>query len=254
MALTGEPIWLELNTTDMTKARAFYTGLFGWAFEDSGPDYGHYQMVQAGTHYIAGGMAIDHERTPELADNWTIYLASSDVAATTAAAEEAGASVIMPPMQVGGAGTMAFVIDPTGATVGIWQGDGTPGIGTLGTDDFGSAGTPCWFELMTNDYAAAFDWDVQPMGPQGGEWQYSTMGAGDAAKAGICDAGSFVPAGANSYWRTYFAVADTDAALDRLTSLGGRLLDGPADTPFGRIATVTDDQGAMFQLLQPPAR
>jgi uncharacterized protein len=52
-----------------------------------------------------------------------------------------------------------------------------------------------------------------------------------------------------AYWGTYFAVADTDAAVERAVELGGSVI-GPAwDSPYGRMAVVSDDQGAIFALM-----
>ena len=48
----------------------------------------------------------------------------------------------------------------------------------------------------------------------------------------------------------YFGVEDVDAALSTVTRLGGTVLDGPMDSPFGRLATVADPQGASFQIIQ----
>ncbi len=53
-------------------------------------------------------------------------------------------------------------------------------------------------------------------------------------------------------WRVYFTTDDVDSTAERLTAAGGRVLDGPMDTPFGRLATVTDPEGATFQLNRPP--
>ena len=256
MPIPGEPIWLELQTTDMEKAKAFYGALFGWEFVDSGADYGHYHMVACAGKEIGGAMTIDPTTMARVPDNVAVYLAAADADATVAAASEHGGTVIVPPMQVGDQGKMAFLIDPTRAAVGVWQGQDLTGVKALGTP-----GAPCWFELMTNDYATALDfyrevfgWDIHPMGPQGGEWQYSTLGQDAGALAGICDASSFVPADGASYWRVYYGAENCDATVEKLVALGGRLLDGPVDSPFGRIATVTDDQGAMFQVLQEPPR
>lgn len=251
MPIPGEPAWLELQTTDMEKAQAFYGALFGWEFADSGADFGHYNMVSLGGKLIGGAMGKD-ESMAGVPDNVAVYLSVADVDATVAAASEHGGAVVVPPMQIGESGRMAFLIDPTKAAVGAWQGDQLAGVEVVQVP-----GAPCWYELMTNDYATAVDfyrevfgWDVHPMGPQGGDWQYSTLGQDAGAKAGICDASSYVAADGVSYWRVYYGAADCDATVEKLTSLGGRLLDGPTDTPFGRIATVTDDQGAMFQVMQ----
>lgn len=50
-------------------------------------------------------------------------------------------------------------------------------------------------------------------------------------------------------WGTYFGVADTDSAADRVTSLGGTVVREPADSPFGRVAGVTDPAGLEFSII-----
>jgi predicted enzyme related to lactoylglutathione lyase len=252
MPIPGEPVWLELQTTDLEKAHAFYGALLGWEFADSGADFGHYNMVSKDGKIVAGAMAIDPAMMAGVPDNFSVYLSVADPDATAEAVTRAGGHVLLAPMKVGESGAMAFFADATGAPVGAWRGDDMDGIQAMT-----KPGTPCWFELMTNNYDAAvafykeaFGWDAHPMGPQGGEWQYTTLGEGAGAKAGICDARAFIPPEGQSFWRSYLGVEDCDSAVETLKSLGGRLLDGPADSPFGRVATVTDDQGAMFQMLQ----
>lgn len=49
---------------------------------------------------------------------------------------------------------------------------------------------------------------------------------------------------------TYFEVPDTDESTERLLSLGGRVLTPSRDTTQGRVATVTDPEGARFTLIR----
>ena len=35
----------------------------------------------------------------------------------------------------------------------------------------------------------------------------------------------------------------------KAVSLGGKVIDGPDDTPFGRLATLADPTGAMFKIM-----
>ena len=49
----------------------------------------------------------------------------------------------------------------------------------------------------------------------------------------------------------YFAVDDADAAVEKVTELGGSVLRPPMDMPYGRHADVADPQGAMFALIKP---
>jgi predicted enzyme related to lactoylglutathione lyase len=66
---------------------------------------------------------------------------------------------------------------------------------------------------------------------------------------GIGEIGADQPAGTPAYWGTYFAVADTDAAVARVVELGGNVVAPAWDSPYGRMAVVSDDQGAMFALM-----
>ena len=40
----GTPSWVDLGTTDVAGATAFYGSLFGWTVEDLGPDSGGYGL------------------------------------------------------------------------------------------------------------------------------------------------------------------------------------------------------------------
>ena len=47
----------------------------------------------------------------------------------------------------------------------------------------------------------------------------------------------------------YFGVADTDVALSEIVALGGEVLMGTEETPYGRLATAADPTGAVFKLV-----
>ena len=53
-----------------------------------------------------------------------------------------------------------------------------------------------------------------------------------------------------AYWNSYFRVTDCDAATVAAEAQGGSLLMAPHDTPFGRMASVRDPDGAVFSLVQ----
>jgi hypothetical protein len=61
------------------------------------------------------------------------------------------------------------------------------------------------------------------------------------------------PAEMPAAWAVYFAVTDTDAAAAKVTELGGRVVQPANDTPYGRIAVVADNHGAVFSVITPPA-
>jgi predicted enzyme related to lactoylglutathione lyase len=242
----GAPCWIELFTADPEKAQIFYGELFGWAVVDPGPDYGGYVNFHLDDVPIAGCMRNDGSQGP---DRWNLYLATADAAKTAEAVSANGGTLIVPPMQIMALGTMAVAIDPTGAGIGMWQPAEHKGFGILD-----EPGTPGWFELHTSDFDAAiefysrtFGWDIHPA-IDSPEMRYSTFGEGDAALAGIMDASSWLPAGAPSQWSLYFRVADVDAALTRITDLGGSIVEAAVDTPYGRLATAADPGGVQFKL------
>jgi predicted enzyme related to lactoylglutathione lyase len=55
-------------------------------------------------------------------------------------------------------------------------------------------------------------------------------------------------------WLYYITVADLDAALERVKSHGGQILNGPMEVPGSdRVAQCMDPQGAAFALHSSPA-
>ncbi|MFD7531416.1 VOC family protein [Streptomyces sp. NPDC059849] len=60
------------------------------------------------------------------------------------------------------------------------------------------------------------------------------------------------PAELPSYFLNYFAVEDCNRTAGNAVRLGGRISAPPFDIPYGRMAVLQDDQGAVFAVLQPP--
>jgi predicted enzyme related to lactoylglutathione lyase len=248
----GAPCWVDLFTSNTDGARAFYAELFGWAAEDPNPDFGGYFNFTKDGRRVAGCMGNDGQSgTP---DAWSVYLRADDAEATVAASAAHGGGTIVPAMAVADLGTMAVVTDPSQAATGLWQPGTHRGFGVLA-----EPGAPSWFELQTRDYQAAlayysavFGWDVHVMS-DAPDFRYSTNGQEDTAVAGVLDASATLPEGVPSHWLIYFGIADTDAALTSIESLGGTVVVPAADTPFGRIATVTDPTGALFKIVQAPS-
>lgn len=267
----GSPIWIDYSAADFATQQDFYAALFGWRFEDTGEDFGHYRMIHAGEATIGGAM--DAELTAQFTGApvqpaaWSVYLKTDDMAATLDAARANGGTVVVEPMDVGALGAMAFVLSPGGEAVGFWEPHDFAGHDLPLTP-----GTSVWFEVMSTDFRASADfyravagWDVVPMGEdgQGADGPaaddeampaYATNHAGERATAGLCDTAPWLPEGTPSYWRVYFQTADMDEAVRTIEAKGGRVTDGPMDSPFGIVATVLDPAGATFQLNQPHAR
>ena len=216
----GEPVWLELATTDLERSLAFYTALFGWTHPRP-ETAGGVTPIRLGRALVAGAVAADH-------DGWVTYLWGAEGA-------EPG-----------------ILTDPGGARVGRAV-EGSHAAFRVRS----VPGAPAWFELHTLDFDAAvpfyrdnFGWTTVSLGDSdtfrmvvNGDPETATAGIYDAARDDLDD---------ESAWMPYFAVADADLSAARIRELGGALLDHPVDTPFGRMVHATDPLGTLFTIIRLP--
>ena len=57
--------------------------------------------------------------------------------------------------------------------------------------------------------------------------------------------------GMPAVWGVYFAVDDTDKAVEIATANGGTVIQPPFDIEPGRMAVLADPAGAMFSVVKP---
>jgi len=246
----GTPNWVDLQTSDQDAAKAFYAGLFGWTYDDQPMPQGPvYSMALLGGHPVA---AIAPQ-SPEMAaagvpPMWNTYIAVDSVDEAAGKVEAAGGKVAMAPFDIMDAGRMAFVLDPAGAPVALWQAGQH-----IGATLVNEPGTLTWNELITADPGAfKFYSDVlglststMDMGAGGGEYTMFEVGGQPVG-------GSMPPQapGVPNHWHVYFAVDDADATAAKAAELGGTVIMPPFDTPVGRIAVLGDPQGAVFSVIK----
>jgi uncharacterized protein len=244
----GAPIWILLQTTDEAVARAFYGHVFGWEGEDADPAFGGYFTFQRGEDPVAG--CSEHDPSEPLADTWVTYFASRDAAATTKAAVAAGGTVLVEATQVNVQGTMAVVADPGSSVAGVWEPNEHRGFLRLG-----EPGTPGWFDLETRDYARVVEFYRDALGwrttvlSDTDEFRYTMLQVGDEPLAGIMDSAGSLEAHVPTSWTVVFSVEDTDASVEQVLALGGRVRRPAHASPYGRLATVEDPLGAKFALI-----
>jgi predicted enzyme related to lactoylglutathione lyase len=250
----GSPCWIDLMTSDTAKARDFYGELFGWQFQSGDQElYGGYITAFKNGKIVAGIMQKQEDQAG-FPDMWSTYLCTDDAAATAASVPSHGGQVYMEPMDVPAQGIMAYFADPSGASVGAWQRREMRGY-----EIAAEPGTPAWHELHAKDYQGAvefyesvFGWQTSVMS-DAPDFRYTTLGAGETAQAGIMDASGYLPTDVPSHWQVYFAAEDTDALAERAMAMGGAVLDGPADSDFGRVAQLADPMGGMFKVISSPS-
>ncbi len=111
-------VHVELNTTDAAKAKQFYGKLFDWKLEDMPMPGGAYTMVNVGEG--TGGGLMQHPM-PGMPSFWLSYVLVDDVDAATRKVAALGGTVMKDKTEVPGMGWFAIIVDPTGATLGLWQ-------------------------------------------------------------------------------------------------------------------------------------
>lgn len=248
----GTPCWVDIGVPDIQKAVAFYSGVFGWDVQDTGPEGGGYQMCSIGGRPVAG---IGGQAAPDSGVYWTTYLASDNADLTAAEIKAAGGEVMMEPFDVLDVGRMFIAADPGGAPFGVWQ-----SRAHTGTQLANEPGSIIWNENMSRHYeanqafyAAVFGYDYGDMSAEG--FRYATIDLDGRTVGGIGEISDDQPGDLPPSWRTYFGAADTDAAVAKVTELGGSVIAPAWDSPYGRMAIVSDDQGGVFALMsvQPDA-
>lgn len=244
----GAPCWVDAALPDLAAGRRFYGELFGWTFEDQGEEFGNYTLASRDGKAAAALMGKPDPSTPTA---WTVYFASTDATGVAARIGAAGGQVVFGPDKAGDAGVMLGAVDPGGSVFGVWQAGGH-----MGFDIKDQPGSFCWSENFTRDvaavdpfYEAVFAYRAEQIG-DGVHFDYKVWSpaadpeqqVGGRMKLGDGD-------DQPSAFHIYFAVDDCDAAVAAVRELGGRVTGEPADSPFGRLASVTDDQGASFRVI-----
>lgn len=253
----GDFIWYELMTTDTQAAKAFYGGLFGWRFANSGMPEMTYLLFSANDVQVGGLMALTEDMVSGGARSmWAGYVGVEDVDAAATKLREKGGHVFLEPRDIPGIGRFAFVADPAGAPFYIMT--DTSGQTSESFSAYAPRNGHCaWNELMTPDMDAAqtfygdlFGWEKagsMDMGPLG-EYRMLRNGAGrDFMFGAMMKKPAEMPA---PLWFYYFRAPDIDVAAAYVKDKGGTIIVGPMQIPGGDyVFTAIDPQGALFSLI-----
>ena len=266
--IPGVPCWVDTTQPDPEAAATFYGGLFGWELEDAMPPGSevHYYIGRIRGGDVAAISSIS-EGTPPIA-LWNTYVWVDSADDTAAKVRDAGGKVLMEPGDVMDAGRMAVFADPEGAVFCVWQANRHKGarvVNEHGALNFNGLNTrdP---EAAKTFYGAVFGWDTLTL--DGGAEMWTLPGYGDylerdtpGLRKMVMDVGAperfiDVVAAINpitddmpempANWSVTFAVDDADGIAARAVELGGKVLAGPFDAPWVRMAVIADPQGATF--------
>lgn len=113
-------VHVELATTNVAKAKSFYSKLFKWKLRNHRmpAPAGTYTMIDVGEG-TGGGMM---KQTGEGAVSaWMPYVLVKDIDTATKKAKKLGAKVMKGVTEVEGMGWLSIIVDPTGAVLGLWE-------------------------------------------------------------------------------------------------------------------------------------
>ena len=243
----GTPCWADISVPDTDRATAFYSAVLGWQVSEGQADFGGYATARAHGAAVAGiGPMMGVPVTA-----WTLYFASDDAARTQDAITRSGGTIEMPVHAVADVGQLVIARDPTGAVFGVWQ------AGTMvGFESVGTPGAFAWCDLRSTDpdlarafYADVFDYHYTGIPMAGPEYATFALAA-DGPPVGGIGPMMGAPIGVPPHWLVYFAVDDADGAARAASAHGGTTIGDPFDSPFGRMAPLTDPFGAPFWAVQ----
>ena len=240
----GTPCWVDLSTDDLEGAQAFYSGLFGWSWDDQhGPDGEFiYSLAQLDGRNVAGlGPAPDEMVQAGVRAAWNTYLAVDSVDDAYQAAIDAGAAGVFGPCDVMDAGRMAYIMDDQGVPVGLWQAGRHKGAQVIH-----EPGALTWNELCVPDtdaaarfYGAVLGLDTEPA-EMDIDMAYTLWKVGEDIVGGLmAPPMDEVP----PYWNVYFGTADVEETAAAVPEFGGQIVNGPFPTPVGPMAVIQDPAG-----------
>lgn len=266
--LPGVPCWIDTSRSDPEAAVAFYTGLFGWEFENVMPpgSPGKYFIARLGGGDVAA-VGLQSEGGPQ-ASTWRTYIWVRNADETATKVLDAGGRVVTDPFDVMDAGRMAVCSDPEGAVFCVWQPNRHKGAQVVN-----EPGSLNFNGLNTRDvagakafYGSVFGWEALELPGGAGMWRLPGYGNHlEQREPGLRErmAQSGAPEGfedvvatlnpitedqpdVSPHWSVTFAVADADATAATAARLGGEVRVAPFDAPWVRMTVISDPQGATF--------
>lgn len=240
----GAPNYVDIGSPDIAATKAFYGALFGWEFDDLGEEAGNYTLARKGGDLVCGIGPAQNPGPPF----WSTYFAVNDADLADKVIQDAGGTVIVPPMDVMTAGRMAVYTDTNGAFFSTWQaGD------TIGAQRVNEHGTLCWNELNTWHldkaklfYSEVFGWHWTD-GDDYAEFQIHDRSVGGSMPMSTERMDASTP----EHWLVYWAVDDINATIAKIKELGGTVMMDPFPaSDVGMITIAFDPHGAVFAPIQ----
>ena len=108
----GRVDYIEFPATDIAATNLFYAGVFGWKFEDYGPDYTSFQDGR-----LAGGF---QKAEKVRAEGALIVIYADDLSAMETKVRSAHGTIVKPIFSFPGGSRFHFT-DPNGNELAVWS-------------------------------------------------------------------------------------------------------------------------------------
>jgi predicted enzyme related to lactoylglutathione lyase len=215
--INGMPVWNDVMVETAEQRQGvmdFYTSLYGWTWDVGAEEMGYYSIANHNGEAVMG-----LGQGPGGTGAMTPYFLTDDIDASAAKASSLGGTVVMGPMVVPGAGSMAILIDPTGAIHGLWQAGDFSGFGVNY-----EAGAPGWWDHASSDPASAATYYEGLTGhsviePSPG---MKVLANGEQWFASVSE--NQVPERPGAQWNSLYIVDELAAARTKLKELGATIV------------------------------
>jgi hypothetical protein len=213
-----------------------------------------YALMKSGGHCTSGIYELTEEmKAKHIPPHWLTYIYVENVDIISEIILKNGGKIIQPAFDVESVGRMAVAQDPAGGVFAVWKAAEKASEMPKGLN------TSCWYELGTTDaeaslefYKKVFNWDGKVDNSMG--MDYWVLSVNEQMIAGLYN----MPASMKGFppnWYVYFAVANYDETAKKAVGKGAKVL-GPVMNyeGIGKFAYMQDPQGAVFAIIETPAK
>jgi hypothetical protein len=249
--IPGKLVWADLFTNNPDEATRFYTSLLGWTAQPLEQKGKGYVVFMNNGQPVAGIVtrAMQGKNHPA---RWIGYFSVADINAALANVTRGGGMVRAPAHSFPDRGTQAIFSDPDGTPVGVIQSStGDP------ADTDPAPGGWNWFEVYSKSpkeagdfYHNAIGLDIAPETNSDRKSDFVLSSAGHP-RGGVAPTPEEGSDNLKPAWLGVIRVADLDATLAKVPSLGGEVVMPPRSVEYGsRFAIILDSTGGTVGLVQ----
>ena len=245
--LTGKIVCHDLLTDDVNSVKSFYSGLFGWKFDNGGDPEAIYTTILFNGNAIGGIIRLEKkDGEADYASQWMEYISVEDVDGVFQEVIKQNCKVFREPFDIMSRGRIAVFADTRGALIAIVN-------SSTGDPDDVEVEYNNWFwnELWTDDlnnsvefYKSLFNYTLEEYKTRSDN-DYVILRTKEKRRAGVLK----IPYDdVKPNWLPYVAVKDVKEVENKVKELGGEILVASEDIIGNDAAILADPSGAVFTI------